>query len=37
VVTNLSRNPQLVYDGISGLRAEVENRITELKLELKTA
>jgi hypothetical protein len=37
MATNLSRNPQLIYDGISGLRAEAENRITELKLEIKTA
>jgi len=35
VVTNLSRNPQFVYDDISVLRGDVENRIKELKLELK--
>ena len=35
VVTNLSRNPQFVYDDIYVLRGEVENRIEELKLELK--
>jgi hypothetical protein len=35
VVTNLSRNPQFVYDDIYVLRGEVENRIKELKLELK--
>jgi hypothetical protein len=35
VVTNLSRNPQFVYDDIYVLRADVENRIKELKLELK--
>lgn len=35
VVTNLGRNPQFVYDEIYVLRGEVENRIKELKLELK--
>jgi hypothetical protein len=35
VVTNLSRNPQFVYDDIYVLRGDVENRIKELKLDLK--
>jgi len=35
VVTNLSRNPQFVYDDLYVLRGDVENRIKELKLELK--
>jgi hypothetical protein len=35
VVTNLSRNPQFVYDDIYVLRSDVENRIKELKLEIK--
>jgi len=35
VVTNLIRNPQFVYDDIYVLRGDVENRIKELKLELK--
>jgi hypothetical protein len=35
VVTNLSRNSQFVYDDIYVLRGDVENRIKELKLELK--
>jgi hypothetical protein len=35
VVTDLSRNPQFVYDDIYVLRGDVENRIKELKLELK--
>lgn len=35
VVTNLVRNPQFVYDDIYALRGDVENRIKELKLELK--
>ena len=35
VVTNLVRNPQFVYDDIYVLRGDVENRIKELKLELK--
>jgi hypothetical protein len=35
VVTNLSRNPQFVYDEIYVLRGDVENRIKELKLDLK--
>ena len=35
VVTNLSRNPQMVYDDIYVLRGDVENRTKELKLELK--
>jgi hypothetical protein len=35
VVTNLNRNPQFVYDEIYVLRGEVENRIKELKLDLK--
>ena len=35
VVTNLSRNPQVVYDDIYVLRGDVENRLKELKLEIK--
>jgi Transposase DDE domain group 1 len=35
VVTNLVRNPQFVYDDLYVLRGDVENRIKELKLELK--
>jgi hypothetical protein len=35
VVTNLNRNPQFVYDDIYVLRGDVENRIKELKLDLK--
>ena len=35
VVTNLVRNPQFVYDEIYVLRGDVENRIKELKLDLK--
>jgi hypothetical protein len=35
VVTNLVRNPKFVYDDIYVLRGDVENRIKELKLELK--
>ena len=35
VVTNLNRNPQFVYDDIYVLRGDVENRIKELKLEIK--
>ncbi len=35
VVTNLVRNPQFVYDDVYVLRGDVENRIKELKLELK--
>jgi len=35
VVTNLSRTPQFVYDDIYVLRGDVENRIKELKLEIK--
>ena len=35
VITNLSRNPQFVYDDIYVLRGDVENRIKELKLEIK--
>jgi hypothetical protein len=35
VITNLSRNPQFVYDDIYVMRGDVENRIKELKLELK--
>jgi hypothetical protein len=35
VVTNLHRNPQFVYDDIYVLRGDVENRIKELKLDLK--
>jgi hypothetical protein len=35
VVTNLSRNPQFVYDEIYVLRGDVENRIKELKLDIK--
>jgi len=36
VVTNLVRNPQFVYDDLYVLRGEAENRIKELKLDLKT-
>jgi hypothetical protein len=35
VVINLSRNPQMVYDDIYVLRGDVENRIKELKLDIK--
>jgi hypothetical protein len=35
VVTNLVRNSQFVYDDIYMLRGDVENRIKELKLDLK--
>jgi hypothetical protein len=35
VVTNLVHNPKFVYDDIYVLRGDVENRIKELKLELK--
>lgn len=35
VVTNLSRNPQFVYDDLDVLRGDVENRLKELQLELK--
>ena len=35
VVTNLVRHPQFVYDEVYVLRGDVENRIKELKLELK--
>jgi len=35
VITNLSRNPQFVYDDIYVLRGDVENRIKELKLDIK--
>jgi hypothetical protein len=35
VVTNLVRNPQFVYDDVYVLRGDVENRIKELKLDLK--
>jgi hypothetical protein len=35
VVTNLVRTPQFVYDAIYVLRGDVENRIKELKLDLK--
>jgi hypothetical protein len=35
VVTNLVRNPQFVYDDLYVLRGDVENRIKELKLDLK--
>ena len=35
VVTNLSLSPKAVYDDIYVLRGEVENRIKELKLEVK--
>jgi hypothetical protein len=35
VVTNLSRTPQFVYDDIYVLRGDVENRIKELKLDIK--
>jgi hypothetical protein len=35
VVTNLVRNPQFIYDEIYVLRGDVENRIKELKLDLK--
>jgi hypothetical protein len=35
LVTNVHRNPQLIYDDIYVLRGDIENRIKELKLELK--
>jgi Transposase DDE domain group 1 len=35
LVTNLYRNPQLIYDDIYVLRGDIENRIKELKLEIK--
>jgi len=35
VVTNLVRNPQFVYDDLYVLRGDMENRIKELKLDLK--
>jgi hypothetical protein len=35
VITNLVRNPRFVYDDIYVLRGDVENRIKELKLEIK--
>jgi hypothetical protein len=35
VVTNLVRTPQFVYNDIYVLRGDVENRIKELKLEIK--
>jgi hypothetical protein len=35
VITNLNRSPQFVYDDIYVLRGDVENRIKELKLDLK--
>ncbi len=35
VVTDLSLNPQRIYDEIYVLRGDIENRIKELKLELK--
>jgi hypothetical protein len=35
VVTDLSLSPQRIYDDIYVLRGEIENRIKELKLELK--
>ena len=35
VITNLSRKPQFVYDDIYVLRGDVENRIKELKLDIK--
>jgi hypothetical protein len=35
VITNLHRNAQFVYDDIYVLRGDVENRIKELKLDLK--
>jgi len=35
VVTSLVRNPQFVYDDVYVLRGDVENRIKELKLDLK--
>ena len=35
VVTDLSLNPQRIYDDIYVLRGDIENRIKELKLELK--
>jgi Transposase DDE domain group 1 len=35
LVTNLHRNPQMVYDDIYVLRGDIENRIKELKLEIK--
>jgi hypothetical protein len=35
VLTNLDVDPQALYDGVYVLRGEVENRIKELKLDLK--
>jgi hypothetical protein len=35
LVTNLHRNPQMIYDDIYVLRGDIENRIKELKLEIK--
>jgi Transposase DDE domain group 1 len=35
LVTNLYRNPHLIYDDIYVLRGDIENRIKELKLEIK--
>ena len=35
VVTNLVRTPQFIYDDLYVLRGDVENRIKELKLDLK--
>jgi hypothetical protein len=35
LVTNLSRNPQFVYDDLYVLWGDVENRIKELKLDIK--
>jgi len=35
VITNLVRTPQFVYDDLYVLRGDVENRIKELKLDLK--
>lgn len=35
VVTDLSLNPQRIYDDIYVLRGDIENRIKELKLEIK--
>jgi hypothetical protein len=35
VVTNLGRRPRFIYGEISILRGDVENRLKELKLELK--
>jgi hypothetical protein len=36
LVTNLHRNPQMIYDDIYVMRGDIENRIKELKLEIKS-